>query len=218
MSRLLGSKLERKGGSRQPFARFYLYCEGKNTEPEYFRALNVEFKYFAIDIVIVAAAGVPETVAQKAAKMTKTLNGRGRSAGSKSSFEHNDQVWAIFDRDAHPNMARALEICRVHGVGMAYSNPCFEIWLLLHVRDHHGPDDRHQLQRICESELVGYDKDKRKLPDLKLIVPHVKEAEDRARRQVEARHSEGDAMGCPSTTVYLLTEAMRTAAEKSSPA
>ena len=32
----------------------------------------------------------------------------------------------------HPNLGRALQIATHHGIRLAISNPCFELWLILH--------------------------------------------------------------------------------------
>lgn len=45
-----------------------------------------------------------------------------------------DAVWAVFDRDSHKRLQEAFSIAQSHGVRAAYSNPCFELWFLLHFR------------------------------------------------------------------------------------
>ena len=50
------------------------------------------------------------------------------SRRSKDSFEENDQVWAVFDRDEHPRFDEAIALCDGHGVLVGRSNPCFELW------------------------------------------------------------------------------------------
>ena len=88
-------------------------------------------------IEVIPGAGVPRTVAQKAIEYA-------RSHRSKDSFEENDQVWAVFDRDEHPNFGDAVVRCKESGIGVARSDPCFELWLILHKRDYDRPCDRHE--------------------------------------------------------------------------
>ena len=46
-----------------------------------------------------------------------------------------DEIWCVFDIDEHPNVPQAVEEARQVGVEVAVSNPCFELWLVLHIRD-----------------------------------------------------------------------------------
>ena len=58
-----------------------------------------------------------------------------------------DEVWVIFDTDEHPNISRACAEARDAGIGVAVSNPCFELWLILHCRDQTAPLGRREAQR-----------------------------------------------------------------------
>ena len=50
----------------------------------------------------------------------------------------DDRLWFVSDTDhwAEPNhiqnFVRVIQLCRDKGIGVAVSNPCFELWLLLH--------------------------------------------------------------------------------------
>jgi RloB-like protein len=48
-----------------------------------------------------------------------------------------DEYWAIFDIDHHrvPELSRSVEDAKNRGHRLAGSNPCFELWLLLHLTD-----------------------------------------------------------------------------------
>jgi hypothetical protein len=41
----------------------------------------------------------------------------------------------MFDRDEHPNFARAIDLADRHGIKLAMSNPCLELWFILHFED-----------------------------------------------------------------------------------
>ena len=97
------------------------------------------------------AQGVPDTLATKAAELARKLGLLPGRRKAKNSFEENDEVWAVFDRDEHPNFDQAIDRCRRAGVRVARSNPCFELWLILHEKDYDRPDDRksHSSPRPC---------------------------------------------------------------------
>lgn len=129
----------------------------------------------------------------------------------RSSFEEKDVVWAVFDRDEHPNYCEAINLCEKHGIGVARSNPCFELWLILHESDFDRPDDRHAVQTELERIRPEYDRQGRKTPDCDEMVSRVMKAEERAEQLLSRRSEEGIPHGCPSTTVGKLTMAIRNA-------
>jgi len=196
---------------REPKRQFVLYCEGKNTEPDYFYALKAVHLAALIEIEPVPAAGVPWTVAEKAIQHLSNIRRRRRN-----SFEQNDEVWAVFDRDEHSRVYDAMQRCEKAGVGVALSNPCFEVWLILHFIDYNKPDDRHKAQRHLRECCGDYDPKTRKTADFSKFMPHILEAEQRAERLCKSRHEEGMPNGVSSTTVFKLTRAIRIAAQTSS--
>jgi hypothetical protein len=46
-----------------------------------------------------------------------------------------DEIWCIFDRDDHNSFDEATQAAAKAGIQIAVSNPCFELWLVLHVSD-----------------------------------------------------------------------------------
>lgn len=143
--------LKRRSPIREPRQRFTLFCEGERTEPAYFRALKVAVRHALIDICVNPAAGVPYTIAEEAAKLL-----RGNRRSKRNSYETRDEVWAVFDRDKHPRYEEAVEHCRAHGVKVARSNPCFEVWLILHEQDYNKPDGHKSVQAYLQSLRPEY--------------------------------------------------------------
>lgn len=199
------SNLKRHGPRREPKRRFVLFCEGRNTEPAYFKAIKRACSDTLIAVEIVPAVGVPMTIAEKAAKKAQT---RRRHRGGRDSFEEGDQIWAMFDRDEHPRFKEAVRLCEQHDVEVARSDPCFELWLILHEQDYDRPCDRHEAQRKFERQ-PEYDCD--------ALVRQVEQAERRAEAQLRRREKEGAPHGNPSTTVFRLTRAIRDADEGARP-
>lgn len=78
----------------------------------------------AIDIEIDPEQGVPLTLVQRAIE--------------RSRDDEVDQCWCVFDVEwpqHHPNLSRAIQLAAVHGIYLAVSNPCFELWLILHLEE-----------------------------------------------------------------------------------
>ena len=202
--------LKRRGPNREPKRRFVLFCEGRNTEPDYFEATERARSGTLIAVEIVPAVGVPMTIAKTAIAVAKPRR-------RKESFEEGDQIWAVFDRDAHPRFEEAVRLCEQHGVKVARSDPCFELWLILHERDYDQPCDRREAQRELGCLRTEYDRSRGKMPDCADMVRRVEEAESRAEAQLRRREAEGAPCGNPSTTVFRLTRAIRDADERARP-
>ena len=87
------------------------------------------------------------------------------------SFEEKDEVWAVFDRDEHPQFEEAVRLCEQNGVKVGRSNPCFEVWLILHLRDWDKPDGRVGVQETLKGLLPEYDSEGAKTPDCARLRP-----------------------------------------------
>lgn len=203
-----GRGLSRRVNFREPKKKFTIYSEGRNTEPEYFRAVKKCFMGALVHLELIAPAGVPMTIAEKACLDVSKKSKRKKGA---SSFEENDEVWAVFDRDEHPKCDEAIAKCQTSGVGVAFSDPCFELWLILHHSDFDRPDDRHDVQKAFQNICCDYDPNGKKTTDCLALMPLVEEAEKRAERQMARRIEEGERPSRPFTTVYELTRRLRQA-------
>ncbi len=197
--------LARDKPKRTPKRRFVIYCEGE-TETGYFNALSQQFR----DSILIepkAVGGVPMTVAQRAIDEVKRLK------KSRDSFTTNDKVWAVFDRDEHPNFENAVTSCETSGVSVGRSNPCFELWLVLHLELFDGPDDNAGVCARLRKLRPEYNPDSCKRCNWEELIPNLDDAEKRAEKQLEERIRDSSPYGRPSTTVGRLTAAIREAAE-----
>lgn len=216
LSRRRIENFSRQGKKRIPKRRFYLFCEGGKTEPEYFRAIKQRYRHSLIELVTVGAIGVPLTVATEAIKKKAEISRKIRGE-EKSSFEKNDEVWVVFDRDDHPHYRESIRRCIAKGVLVGRSDPCFELWLLLHHVNYDKLDGRVVVQRELEKHCTEYNHNNHKMVDCEKIIEKVDDAEKRAALQLRKRKDEGDELGGPSTTVGRLTSSIRAAAQRFMP-
>jgi RloB-like protein len=207
--------LRRRQAYREPQRRFTIVCEGKNTEPAYFKALKATIRDARVVLDMIPAAGVPMTIAERSVELVRRTNVVRRKRGRVDSYEENDEVWAVFDRDKHDKYAEAVMLCENKGVRVARSNPCFEVWIILHHTDFDRPDDSHAVQVHLETLCPEYDAARGKRPDCVRFIHRIEDAERRAERQLASRKAEGMPFGPPSTTVFGLTRAIRLAASRS---
>jgi len=128
-------------------------CEGAATERIYFEELKPGRDAF-IQLVPVPRAGHkshPRDVLGDLVRWSAKHGLRGRGEG-----------WIVIDREDEANRSTQVldEVCADaarHGFMVAVSNPCFELWLWLHLRDNRGFTDRHQLKRELKRIMPNFD-------------------------------------------------------------
>ncbi len=123
----------------RPGDSFLIVTEGKITEPTYFRLLRADLQLSAVRVHVQPgetpdARRVVESAAAEAAKQVRR---RRRDLLGNAEPSHFDQVWAVIDTDVPAKQgfwrdveARAKQL----KVNLAHSTPCFEFWLMLHLR------------------------------------------------------------------------------------
>lgn len=114
----------------------------------------------------------------------------------------------MFDIDAHPNVREAIQKAEDNGIHLAISNPCVELWFILHFEDRTSHISR-QAAQSRSSELLGCGKNlSRRAMDL--LFDRFEDARQRARR-LDAKHI-GDGSpprSNPSSGVWALIESIR---------
>ena len=115
-----------------------------------------------------------------------------------------DEVCCVFDVDDRPGekVAEAIAKARKSGLNVALSNPCFELWLLLHLRDRPGALTHKQ----APSMLRKYVPDYHKKVDFSTYRGGYTQAVKHAIYLDEAANESGEPGRNPTTGVYKLTE------------
>jgi len=118
-----------------------------------------------------------------------------------------DELWCAFDVDEHLMIKEARQQAEDNGIHLAVSNPCIELWLLIHFTDLQGHIHRHEARRQLQQHIKGYDK---RLVTLDQLEGRFEEARERAKK-LEAKHK-GDATSFPdnnpSSDMWKLIETM----------
>ena len=94
-----------------------------------------------------------------------------------------------------------------NGIRLAISNPCFELWGILHYQECNASLDRHECQKKLGVLCPSYSNKKGKVfDDPEVIESKYRDAVGRAENSRIRRREEGNRWGNPSTTVHRLTE------------
>lgn len=189
--------------------KFVLFCEGANTEPDYFACIKAHYGRKLAGIQCEPASGSGMKLAEKAVEFKK---GKKRNSRGKS-WNLIDEVWAVFDDDDNPDSIDAINHCQRNNVGVAFSNPCFELWLILHDSEYEKSDDKKSVQNHFAKFCPDYDPSCSKSADFSSFVPKIEHAEGRATKQRQLREEDGDKWKRPSTSVGDLTIAIRKAVD-----
>jgi hypothetical protein len=176
-----------------------IVCEGIVTEPRYFKGVQ-HTERSLIDLRI-ESGGTPKTLVERAAGLKREADGKAKKL--KDDNQKYEEVWCVFDIDEHPLIPEYKDQARANGIGLAISNPCFELWALLHFQDQRAHIERGKVQHRCKSHMRNCDKDL----DYATLRPRYPDALRRA-EDLERWHGSRDTVGAnPSTTVYMVSRA-----------
>lgn len=188
------------GRKRNPVV--YIICEGTETEIRYFKRFRSRGCH--IDIIpIPSQYRAADRLVQKA-KATIGTNPYYPDEG--------DLIWCVFDRDENSNevLRKAKQIATKEGYHLAYSNPSFELWFLLHfVNQQTEISDCQTLVHMLKQpdRLEHYVKSQDVYDQLK---PLQKKAIERAKQRINILKNEKAEIICrqsnPVTTVVELVE------------
>lgn len=198
-------RLKRRRGEREAAATFLIVCGGK-TEEHYLKGLCRELRLSSAVTVLLAIRNPTGVVARV----------NEEDAISEEPFDH---AWAVFDRDnfddfddiaanGRPRKRKSEQI------GLAYSNPRFELWLLLHHRawtadcTGKGVEREFRKQPCCADYKHGDN-----------VFPRLKDKVQTAVQNAENLTSQREGDGrpphdCPSTRVHMLVRALVKEAQK----
>lgn len=132
--------------------RYYIFCEGEQTEPKYFQGFKkmIEKNPIYRDMVLIEIEPCgAETLrvigqAEKYVKENKITRG---------------QIWCVYDKDSFPArdfngvIARAETLNRQNTnvqYHTAWSNECIEFWFLLHFANYRSNNDRSDYVRFLD--------------------------------------------------------------------
>lgn len=108
---------------------YLIVTEGTETEVNYFNNIKKIIENSYKNNIIVD-------------KVSLKVEGTGRStkvlvneAIKKRSLGIYSEVWVIFDKDDNEDFDEAITLAKKEGLNVAWSNECFELWLLLHFQD-----------------------------------------------------------------------------------
>jgi hypothetical protein len=119
-------------------------------------------------------------------------------AKQKKENEDYSDVWCVFDDDGRPDIEEALNVARNQELEVAFSNPCFELWYLLHYEYSTQPCNQSTMLGRLKKHVPDYTKAR----DMFALLPDQTSA-DAGARKLRIHHITcgNDETGNPSTSV-----------------
>jgi hypothetical protein len=179
--------------------RILIVCEGEVTETTYFKDIGRRVRTH-LEIQAIGPAGVPVTAVRKAVAIKKASEAAAKKEAN--AFLKYDEIWCAIDVDNHQNISQALDQARANGINVAISNPCFELWILLHFQDQRKHIDRVALKSLCKKHIPKYEK----VPPCDLLHSKRQLALGRGKELEKWQSKMGRTRENPSTGVYRLVE------------
>lgn len=189
---------------------FQIYCEGENTEPEYFKSfpVNTETK--------VEAIGFGRSKTALVEKAIKLLS-RDLLLKRQRNYDEDRQLWVVFDYDIRREVKdafdynQAIHLAHSKGIRVAYSNDCFELWFVLHYQYQNTALTRKEFYDILSAKLnlsyVNEGKTKEFAQSLyPIFLQRQKDAIQNAKRLFEEQKLFVFNEQNPCTTVFQLVE------------
>lgn len=163
----------------------HIYCEGEKTEPNY---LNRYIEKFFSENRRLKVVKVEKTKKNTPVQLVE------EAIKSKKKSPDGDVFWVVYDRESTHKYSDALHetACskaKAKGIKIAFSNVCFEVWLLLHFQNnaksyfnYDDLRDNSRLREECKKRgLKNYEKGEQFLFDL-FTTDEIKHARKQARR------------------------------------
>lgn len=193
--------------------RYYIFCEGKQTEPNYFEGFKrlIESDPIYKDAVLVKI----EPCMSDTMRVIKKAEDYVRENKLKKG-----QIWCVYDKDSFPksdfngveeranNLNQQNPNIQYHA---AWSNECIEIWFILHFVNYVSNNHRTEYIKFLDKKFkeLKIGKYEKNMPDIFNILSeygNVRLAIKYAKRIIKENEGKPSAMIAPGTKAYELVE------------
>lgn len=163
----------RHGNFENPKRFIVIAMEGAKTEPLYFDALKPS-RESAVQIKLVPNPNHKSSPKEVFQRLNNTF---------KNYSNRDDEAWLVIDRDVYSEdeLLTVHRMARKAGFKIAMSNPCFELWLYLHLRDPRPFHNRHDCQKGLADILPNYSPNSKGEYDVNELLSGLDDAIQRAK-------------------------------------
>ncbi len=178
-----------------------VFCNAQKAEIYYF----VDFgKYLKSSRAIVTVHSRPKTD-------PKNLIKKAIEYKNKNQPDDEDQIWCVFDIDDfdkgkanQKNIEESIRLANDNEIGLAWSNECFELWVLLHFEFVNTEIPRKQYDKKLVANFKKLDFDYQK--NIENIFDIILESQTDAIRNAKKLYKKDRLDINPSTSLHFLVE------------
>lgn len=206
-------KHRRKEYLEQKEYRYYIFCEGEQTEPLYFEGFKrlIENNPIYKDMVLVKI--------EPCAAETMRVIGKAEKYVCKNGIDRG-QIWCVYDKDSFPakdfnGVVKRADKLNLENMKLQYhaawSNECIELWFILHFAYYTSNNDRAVYIKFLNDKFrelgIGkYQKNMKNIFSILLEKGNPKLAIRYAKRIIEDGKGKTPSEIAPGTKVYELVE------------
>ena len=193
--------------------RYYIFCEGEQTEPQYFSSFKqlIEDNPIYKDMVLIEI--------EPCAAETLRVIGMAERYVKKNNIQKG-QIWCVYDKDSFPaehfnGVVERVNILNKNNAQLQYhaawSNECIEFWFMLHFAYYTANNHRTGYINFLNNKFqeLGLEKYQKNMPNLFEILMekgNPKLAIRYAKRIINEGQGKTPAEIAPGTKVYELVE------------
>jgi hypothetical protein len=131
---------------------FVLAFEGNITEEKYFSEFK-NLNKFNDELIYLHL--LKRSAGDTNSAPNHVFNKLKKEAKDEFNFKKGDELWMIIDTDRWKSIPNIIEACNnLENMFVAVSNPCFEFWLLLHIKDIQEYDEE-ELELLFKNKKIG---------------------------------------------------------------
>ena len=174
----------------EPRRKYYIACEGKKTEYQYFKGLLEARDWLGIN-PLVEVLPIKHSPGTSSHPLTIIRETKQVIDDCETYFPEIDTVCIIVDRDAKSFTSsqydEAVRLCESYAFTFEVSNPCIELWLLFHYSDlaqyryeeileNRKKGMRTKVELILKDDFLGGSYNKARIQFARDFLPHVHRA------------------------------------------
>lgn len=193
--------------------RYYIFCEGQQTEPQYFNGFkkSIESNPIYKDLVLIEI--------EPCGAETMRVISQAEEYVRKNKIKEG-QIWCLYDKDSFPaerfnGVFERAELLNKQNSKIqfhaAWSNECIEFWFVLHFSNYTSNNSRslyieYLNKKFEELNIKKYAKNMDNIFDVLLKYGNPKLAIRYAKRIISDNQGKTPTMIAPGTKVYELVE------------
>lgn len=202
----MSRQLNRRPPTRKVAQKILIACEGSKTEPIYFESIRNVLRLPTLKIIVLRHQSKtdPRSIIERLIEERQQMK-------DNQEWSKDDNAWAVFDGDEHIEKSldkwnSAISRANKQNINLAITNPCFELWYLIHFQDNLSQTTRDKIIKLLGKHIKNYDKSMCLYPEpLKPLTETAIQRANKIAKQIEANELDEYSNPCCSGLSKLIS-------------